>query len=244
MAALSADDIRTYVRTALDVEADEVPDALINVWMNEGFDKIVALADRSPYWLHVTYTFDSVVGTQSYDLDTTDGMIDPTPLRYIEDVRGDTWSLVPRSHRQVRARYRQSDPSQARPTDFSVWGRSLYLWGIPTEVMTYEVTGTREPLDWVALGTSPDCPNEFHGLIADYTLARGYAQQDDPDMAQQLLGGWDAQVQKLLVRSEDGMSSQPLQINGGYPREAWRAERSNNLGPLIWTWEDWRTWLQ
>lgn len=236
MAALSADDIRSYVRTALDVEVSELPNTLIDVWMQEAYDKVVALADRGPYWLHVTYTFDSVIGTQAYDLDSEPTLISPQPLQYIEDVRGDTWTLTPRSHRQMRAEYRQTSPSQAKSTEFSLWGRSLYLWPIPSAVISYQVTGTRQPIDWIAVNGSPDCPNEFHGFIADYALARGYAQQDDPESAATLLNGWEAQVKKLLVRSQDGMTSQPLTINGGNGREPWRAERSS-LGPLIYTWE-------
>lgn len=236
MATQSADDLRLYVRTHLDVEEDEVPNSLLNYWLHEAYDRITAQLDVSPTWLHVEYAFDTEIGVQSYALDSVDGLIAPTALQSIEDLRGPNWSLNPQSHQLLRSRYRASSAPTGRPTEFSLWGRAIYLWPTPAEVQTIYVTGTRQPQDWIATNSAPDCPEEFHYLIADFALGRGYAQQDDPEMAQSFLQGWDAAVKALSIRWLDGQQQQPFIANGGLGREPWRAERAS-MGPLIWDWE-------
>lgn len=236
MVMLAPTDIRSYVYEHLDIEADEISSAVLNVFMEDAYNEIVGFFDESPTWLHVEYTFTCVAGTQSYDLDTEADLIVPTPLQTITDVRGPRWTLKPVSHRQAREGYRQDTVNTGTSSEFSTWGRSLFLWPIPTADEVYTITGTRQPTDWLTLNDAPDCPQEFHRLIADYTLGRAYIQQDDPETGQVLLNAFQPALHRLATRYFDSNDAQPLVINEGRGnRDAYRT--SNVLGPLIYTWE-------
>jgi hypothetical protein len=236
MASLSAADIRQYVLDYLDLEIDELPTSALNIFMQSGYDEIIGFFDESPTWLHVEYTFTALSGQQEYDLDSFPGLIVPTPLQEISDVRGPRWNLTPVSHRQARAQYRADTPQTGTPTIFSKWGRSLFLWPNLTQSDTYTVTGTRQPIDWIATNSAPDCPQEFHNLIADYTLARAYIQQDDADTGQMMLNAFTPTLHRLATRFYDSNDAQPLVVGGGLQGDnEWRT--SKVLAPLIYDWE-------
>lgn len=235
MANLSPADIRQYCYDHLDVESDEVPTSVLDLFMQAGYNEIVGYFDDSPTWLHVTYTFETVAAQAEYDLDSTVGLTDPTSLQTIADVRGPRWQLTPKPHRQMRDEWRQESQSVATPSMWSQFGRSLWLWAAPTSAEEYTITGTRRPKDWLAVNDVPDCPEEFHRLIADYAVGRLYAQQDDPEMAQLYLNSFKPTLANLAKRYYDGTKAQPVVVNGGKRRDLWRNERA--LGPLIYEWE-------
>ena len=236
MASMTAGAIRSFVRTHLDVDVDELPNELLDVFMRDAVIRIISYFDESPVWLQSEYNFTTVVGQQSYDLDSTAGMIVPTALQTIDDVRGPFYSLTPRPHRQVRSEYREDAPT-GRPQQYSVWGRSLYLWPTPSQAESYWVTGIRQPnWDWLtSANQTPDLPEEFHPLIAQWALSRSYAQQDDPQMADFYRGEFSTELKNLSKRWRANLTAQPLVLNGGRITEPYRTQRT--LGPLIYDWE-------
>lgn len=235
MSSLSPTEIRQYVYSHLDVEADEVPSSVLDIFMADGYNRIVGYFDDSPTWLHVEYTFTTTAGQQSYDLDSYAGLTSPTPLQTLADVRGPNWQLKPKPHRQMRDQWQQNAQQQGTPYVWSQWGRSLFLWPTPSGAQVMTVTGTRQPTDWLSLNSAPDMPQEFHRVLADYTLGRTYAQQDDPEMAHLYLDAFLPAVQQLSKRYFDGTKAQPVVVNGGPRRELFRTEMA--LGPLVYPFE-------
>lgn len=235
MATMSPTEIRQYVYDHLDVESSEVPTSVLDVFMQDGYNRIVGYFDDSPTWLHVEYTFTTIAGQQAYDLDSTGGLTSPTPLQTIADVRGPTWSLKPKPHRQMREQWQQATAMTATPQMWSQWGRSLYLWPAPSGAQVMTIDGTRQPMDWLATNAAPDCPAEFHRVIADYTMGRTYAQQDDPETATIFLDAFLPAVKQLATRYYDGTKAQPVVVNGGKRMEPFRTQKA--LGPLVYPWE-------
>lgn len=235
MSTMSPDEIRAFVRTHLDVDAEELPNTLLDVFMSDGFNKIIGAFDDSPSWLHVQYTFTSASGTQSYNLDSTDGLLSPSVLQSVEDLRGPRWSLRPAAHRQIRDRYAANSMPSSNPTEWSVWGRTLWLWPEPSSAESITVLGVRRPTDWLALNSAPDCPEEFHRPLALWALGLAYAQQDDPDLAQFYTQSFDREITQLRPRWSNEQDAQPFVVNGGRPRDSWRL--SNWPKPAIFDWE-------
>ena len=236
MATMSASAIRTFVYDHLDVDADELPTSLLDMFMRDAVIRIISFFNESPVWLQVEYSFDSVPSQQAYDLDATAGMNNPAPLQSIDEVRGPSYSLQPRIHRQVRSEFRSDSPS-GRPQQWSAWGRSLHLWPVPSSVETFSVLGTRQPnWDWISEGSSvPDCPEEFHPLIAQWTLSRAYAQQDDIEMADFYRSEFVSELKNIASRWTSNITAQPMVMNGGTKRDPYRTQKV--LGPVIYDWE-------
>lgn len=233
--SMSPTALRDFVRTHLDVDSTELPNSLLDVFLIDGFNRVIGWFDESPSFYEVEYSFDTIASTQAYNLDTTSGLISPTPLQFIHDVRGPTWSLQPADHRGMRKLYRTESAPAGTPTRFSIYGRTLYLWPPPATVRTYTITGLRQPQDWLTSSAPPDCPNDFHELIAFWALNRGYAQQDDPQMASFYRDEFTAELKNRGQRYVHGNDAVPFQINGGRQRDKWRTEHV--LGPLIYDWE-------
>lgn len=231
MAGMTAAEIRKFVRDSLDVETDDIPDSILNVWMNDAVTRIISYFDESPTFLQVEYSFVTSVEVQKYSLDSTVGLTDPEPLQAIDEVRGPTWSLTPRQHRQVRESYPRTAGS-GNPLEFSIWGRDLYLWPKPSVEETFHVLGVRKiDTDWATAGTGvPDLPEEFHILIAHWALARAYAQQDDPEMANFYREEFAGTLTSIATRFVANTTALPMIMNGGSLRR--HDPRTGVLGPL------------
>lgn len=236
MASMDANAIRQFVWSHLDVDSEELSADLLNVFMRDAVIRIISFFDESPIWLQVDYSFNTVANQQSYDLDSTIGLITPQPLQVVDEVRGPLYSLTPRPHRQIRSEYRVDAPA-SRPQNYSIWGRKLYLWPKPADAETYNILGIRRPdWDWITSGTAtPDVPEEFHPLIAQWTLSRAYAQQDDPEMADFYRSEFTSELSNISTRWINNLTAQPLIMNGGRISEPYRTQRT--LGPLTYPWE-------
>lgn len=230
--------IQAFVRDSLDTDSTELPDSLLNVYIGEGYDKII---DASTQWrfFHVEDTLTTVADTQAYNISGVDADRNsafPYAYRLITDVRGDTWSLRPVAHAAIRALYRTTSPSSARPTSFSQHGDSIYLWAIPNGAYDFVVSGYRAPIDWIPLGagSAPDAPDEFHQVIAFHALARGFAQQLDLETASYYAQAFDQRVAALVRRYTVPLVAGPYVQNGGTRVSSYAR---NGLGPLIYPFE-------
>lgn len=230
--------LRDFTLTSLDTDTEEIPYSILDVWIGEGYDLIIAASDVWSFF-GVEYTLTTTVDQQAYNFggnDTDRDVAFSYPLRSIEDVRGDTWSLRPVAHAAVRAAFRTTSPSSARPWGFSEHGDSLYLWPIPDASYSVTISGYRSPIDWVAMGagSEPDSPDETHEAIAYHALSRGYAQQADPEMAAYYSQLFGAKVANFKKRYATPRSSGPFIRNGGLNVDVYTR---NGLGPLVYPFE-------
>ena len=232
MSGLTVQDIYDFVWTHLDVDDSDLPESLLDHWMKDAHIRIISFFDESPTWLQEEYTFSTAVDVQGYDLDD----IGTIPLHVVDEIRSPNFSLTPRSHRQVREQYRVDAPS-GRPQEFSQWGRTIYLWPKPSSIEVFYILGIRNPdYSWVGeVAEEPDLPEEFHQLIAQWTLSRAYAQQDDPEMANFFREEFARELKNVASRWMSNLTALPLIMNGGRRHEAYRTQR--NLGALIYDWE-------
>lgn len=237
MSALDLDAIRSFVLTSLDTDTDEIPFSLLDIYISEGFDRIVEASTQWSFYAQEA-TLTTVAGQQAYNFGGSDTERDDAfayAALNILDVRGATFSCRPLAHAAVRAAMRTTSPSSARPWGFSEFGDSLYLWPIPDSAYTITIAYYRKPIDWVALGSGsePDCPDEFHEVIAYHALSRGFAMQADPDMASFYSTLFDQRVKTLKSRYATPRTSGPFIQNGGLNIDPYTR---NGLGPLIYPW--------
>lgn len=240
MAGMTASAIRKYVRDMLDVDELDIPSDMLDVWMRDAVTRIISYFDESPTFLQVEYSFDTVPNKQSYDLDTLNlykdtstGIVPLRSLQVIDEVRGQNFSLTPRQHRQVRETYYVASQGAGRPVEFSMWGRSLFLWPKPVAIETHYLLGIRQPnWNWITSDSTPDLPEEFHILVAQWALARAYAQQDDPEMANFYREEFAGTLASTATRFVANATALPMIMNAG-ARD--RDQTSRTLGPLFMT---------
>lgn len=226
----------------MDTDITELPNSLLDSFI---YDASQRIDNYSRVWSFraVDYAFVTAAGTQAYDLDSYAGLNGSASspvaaLQDIFDVRGPTFSVLPRDHRKLREAFRTTTTNTADKAQwFTTWGRKLYLWPTPSTITTYSVTGYRQATDWVGAASSPDFPTEFNDLLKTWALNRSYAFLDDPGMSAYFRDEFEAELAKRARRYVEGNTAQPLILNSGSGStdDPWRTQAA--LGPLIYTWE-------
>lgn len=192
MAALTLQNIRDQVRNTVELDTTDIPDSLIDLFVQEGYDHIVHAEHRWIFY-ETNFTFTCVPGQRAYAFSD----IDPT-LEVLDGVEHDSWMCMPIAHQLAQGQYAGSTVL-GTPTNFSVWADSMYLWPTPSEARTITVRGYRKPTDWIARGSgaTPDLPESFHPLLVLWALHRTYMQQDDMQMGQVLRQMFTEQFRNL-----------------------------------------------
>jgi hypothetical protein len=177
--------IRDFVRLTLQTDSVDLPDSLVDVFVNEALSRVLGLRDDWPH-LYSEGTLAMVSGTGAYVLSSAS--FTPTTFTTIESIWDD--AVFGRSFAQMdyqEAAGRWIGPSAsvtADPNWFSVYGGNVYLWPKPNATRTLRVGGYRTPGVVVAGSDVPDIPVQFHAGIEYGVVAMAYAQQEDAQLAQ------------------------------------------------------------
>ena len=167
---MNLNQIRTFVRTQLDLDETDLPDLLLDVFIRDGYDHIVNLERRWPF-------FETV-----WSIPSGSGAVDlPSEADVIESV------VAPDGHRLWHAESRWIEDNflgstvTGTPQYWSQVNRTMYVWPKPTASFVMYVRGFRQPRDWVQFGASAevDADVRLHIPVAYYACSMGYAQQED-----------------------------------------------------------------
>lgn len=195
MADLTVQTARNFVRTYLDTDTTELPDSLLDVFMDEAQTRIER-SSRQWRFYQVEYDLATVASDATYTFATIDAN-----LRDVTVVQGERWQLEPISHESAMTRW-ANWTGISEPTHWSAWSDVLYLWPTPDAVYNLNVRGYRKMVRPADAGTPFDFPEDFHPLIVEYTLARVYEQQDDDVMSRQKFDRFENELNALTVRWE------------------------------------------
>lgn len=177
--ALTLQQIRDYVRTHIDIEVEDIPDTLMDVFIREGSKRIERAEDRWPFFEKV-FPLTTVAAQRDY-LFVTDIAAD---LQSIHSIRGEQWELKNLGVDQGDRRWPRNIQQTAEPSHYAVWNKTLRLYPDPNDAYDLLIRGYRTPTDWVTAGagSTPDLPDELHNTVALWALSRAYNQQEDPEL--------------------------------------------------------------
>ena len=212
--------IRDFVRGHIDLETEDLPDVVLDVFIREGSRRIEQAEKRWPFY-EADYSLTTVVGQSDYSLETdVDG-----GLADLAAIRGARWTLRSLGRDEGDDEFPRNTTQTGEPAYYSVWGDTLRLYPEPNDVYTLEIRGYRDAEDWVALGAGaePDLPVELHNTIAMWALARAYAQQDDPEMASFFERQFADEISLFRRRLNDTPAPQPIVLNGHTRTRSWPA---------------------
>lgn len=213
MSRMTPADIRSAVRSVMDLDATDLPDAIINLYMRDGYQHIINLERRWRFLEH-SFSFNSVVGQRSYNID----LITAQPLREIisivvNDSTGNRLELV--SFDEAESRYTGALDTPNRPLFYAVWQDQIHLFPKPDIAYPLTVRAYRDPIDWVTGNTYVDAAESLHFPIVYYIVSRVYQTQENAPMAQMYKQSFDESVsiaRKDLTRPD---SAAPLVLSGG-----------------------------
>ena len=207
---MDVEGLKTYVRAQLDVDDEELPDTLLNIYLQEAFDRTMAFDNRWPRnefaWQlakvagepNVTLPPDLNIPSISSVFLTGDG---GHQLGVIDQKTGEDWFGT----------------TGGEPTYVSVWNGKMNLWPIPglDATFNFALRGYRQPVWTNGASDIPDLDPRLHVTLAYFAISLAYAQQEDEVLEGVYLARWDRDLRQQLRAILDPVHNRPLVLNGG-----------------------------
>lgn len=202
--------LRDAVRTQLDLDDEDLPNALLDLYVREGFERSIQREQQWPFYA-TEWAVTTIAGSEgSFPLPSdVSGLVAATDL--------DGHALTHLAHTLASDSFAvAADGGNA--AYFSIWGMRVYVWPKPTEAATYGLRGWRRPKDWVSLGATAevDADTRLHLPIIHYACSRSYAQQEDEVLERTYLDSWDRGVEAARTDIMRPSHNHPVILNQGF----------------------------
>ncbi len=200
--------LRDAVRLQLDLDDEDLPNGLLDLYIREGFERSMQREQQWPF-----YAAEWAITTEDGTENRFTLPAEVSGLVAISDAEGRP--LVHLGHSLASESFGSTDNGSA--VYFSIWGRQAYVWPRPTETVTYGLRGWRLPVDWVSLGATADvdADTRLHLPIIHYACSRSYAQQEDEILERTYLDSWDRGVDAARADIMRPQHSRPIIMNQG-----------------------------
>jgi hypothetical protein len=209
--------LRTQVRAMADLDEEDLPDAIIDQFAREGFQRIYALERRWPY-LQESYTFNTVASQREYTISTI-GDIREIISVVDSSTSGNRLTLI--DYNNAEDIWLGNTDVPSRPYFFSFWDKKLQLWPKPDAIYPIVLRAFRNPVyTWLSnTEETIDLDEWFHALLPYFVLARVYQRQEDAQLSQMYLNSFEQGVGLARRDLMKASSSQPVIMSAGrqYP---------------------------
>jgi hypothetical protein len=173
--------LREVVREITDLDSTDLPDNLLNLYLRDGYYRILDAGDRWPF-LEKTFTFNTVQDQRAYPIEnfTADpiaeviSIVDPTAV-------GTRLELI--TYDEGETTYMGSYDTSGEPLFYAVWEGKIHLFPKPNNARTLTVRAYREPIDWITTDGFVDAAANLHFPLAYYACSRVYQRLEDNVMA-------------------------------------------------------------
>lgn len=191
-------ELRAHIRTTVDLDVTELPNAYLDVIIREASDNIMSRSRQWP-WLEQLWTFSATAGDQTYTIaDICPAGTTVAEITSIVDTTSGGYDLEPIEHDFAEEVWRNSLLVSGVPTHWSQWAGVLYLWPKPSTTRTLRVRSYRRPSDWIANNEAIDMDERLHSCLALYSLSRVYAFQEEPTFAGQYMQLFENQLSRVM----------------------------------------------
>jgi len=238
MTAMTIAQMRTQVRSIVDIDATDISDTVMDNILGQGYDLIVYSEKRWPFF-ETTTTFNTVASQKDYTLATVGASV-TEGLREVAALRNDDHIIGFIGSDNADSNYPLNVASSGSPWNWSYWNDTVRLYPTPDAVQTIYVRGLRDAAAFgtgVSDSTEPDLPDPFHAILVTYAIGKAYLQQEDPVMANQYQSQFIADLDNVARRYADVPAPQPMIANSRSSSRylaGYGALRYANTGGVIW----------
>jgi hypothetical protein len=206
--------MRDYVRSHLEMDDEELPDVLLNRYLQDGFDATLAMDNRWPrqetIW-HVS----KVINASTVTLP-----VDCSPNTIMSVIGQGGYRLVYMNHENAEDLFSPTTMiTTGAPLYWSFWVDQMYLWPTPEVTLSYDITvrGYRRPLWNDAASTIPDMDVRLHQAICYYAMGLSYAAQEDEILEGVYMARWNRDAVARMKAIMEPSHHRPLVLHGGTP---------------------------
>lgn len=200
------------VRNQTDTQPGELPDALLNDYLHEAFNRTIAAENMWPFYEQV-WDITLPAGERLIDL-TGLGVNEPT-ITALFDVENQ-FRLTQMDLEKATDYYQTkvSPVTSFGPTVYALWAGEIIFYPISNfeEDKAYRLVGYRYPVAWTNLTDSdaPDCDERLHLALAHYATALSYAREEDVNMERNYMERWQRDVEIARTAIMEANRQRPL----------------------------------
>ena len=220
-------ELRTYVRSLLDCDAEEVSEFMLDAWIREGSDRVHRFTEWP--WQDTTWTL--ATAEQYVDFgDIVDA--EGSSPKHVSFVHNGDRRLVHEDPQVLVSRILEEDLTRGEPKWWSQrGGRTLMLHPAPSTAEAYVIQGQRTARDWMADGVTgvPDMPEDLHYAIAFWALGNAYQMLGDGNTSTHFLERSQLTMQEVKDESRFTEFGEKSVMGGG---SSYRPQRV--LRPANW----------
>jgi hypothetical protein len=214
-------EIRNAARTITELDVSDVSDATIDLYIKDGYDRIIAMERRWPFF-EGSATFVTVAGQRDYPIDTVGGVLWREITSLLNTAPGGERLELISYDKGEQTFIADWDIQVGEPRFWSLWAGNVQLWPTPISAQTFLVRGYRRPNDWhLSDGTPVDCDERFHRSLIYYAIAQLYQLQEDAEMSSFYRATFEEAVRLVRADVMRVASHVPLILSGGDPN-SWR----------------------
>jgi len=208
--------LRDYCRRQLEVDDEELPDTQLNVYLQEAFDRTMAMSNL---WPRNQYTWDlqKVVGEPHIDLPPN--VLEPSIISVVataENIR-----LAQIDHSNAEDLFTTwNTVTVGTPVYYSIWDRKLWPWprvSADTEDWPVTIRGYRQPVWANGASDIPDLDARLHVTLCYFALSLAYAAQEDEVLEAAYMARWERDLSQQMKSLFEAPRHRPLVMHGGTP---------------------------
>lgn len=223
--------LRAQARSMTDLDETDLPNAVVDQFAKEGFQRIYALERRWPN-LQRTYTFSTVAGQRQYDIEAIG---DIREIVSVVDTSASGARMTLIDYNNAEEIWLGNTDTPSRPYFYSFWDDELYLWPKPDTVYPITVRAYRNPTyDWLTNADEEiDLDEWFHAILPYFVVARVYQRQEDAELSAMYMRSFEEGVAFARRDLMKASSAQPVIMSGGkrYPTmKRWLQTLGGTLG--------------
>ena len=209
-------DLYAKVRNQTDTLPTELPDALINDYLHEAFNRTIAAEVIWPFY-ETTWNLTLPAGEDSITL--PGDVNEPGIVALWDPVLGFRLNLV-KDEQALDQVWRLWFTNQYGPWVYTLWAGAIRLHPAPSfdEDREYQLLGYRLPKVWSSLGPNdtPDCDERFHLPLAHYATALAYAREEGTELEDQYMQRWQRDVEMIRQQIMQPNRHRPLRMGVAY----------------------------
>ena len=205
-------ELRDVVRSQTQTTAPELPDPLIDVYLQQGFERTINGEVLWPFYetsWDITFDPDQSVATLPGDVNQSGVMA-------LYDLTNN-FRLTQIAPEFGDDHYVGASAGTTAAVQFSLWADQVWLWPrafTHVDPIVYRLRGYRKPLVWLNSANEPDCDPRFHLCFTHYAVALAYEQQEDETLNTTYMDRWQRDAEMAHKAIMAPRHQRPLVLSG------------------------------
>ena len=218
-------DLYLRVRAQTDTTTAELPDTLINAYLNEAFNRTIAAENLWPFY---EQTWELTLPAGQYAL-TKPGDLNEPGITGLWDVAA-SFRLQQMDYEKALDVFGGVNGALGGPHAYAMWGNLINLFpAVPfAEDRLYVMIGFRRPKAWSTITASqePDCDERLHLPLVHYATALAYAREEGTELERTYMERWQKDVEMARQAIMEANRQRPLVMGPHYITPIGRGGRS------------------